>query len=117
MKWLELLKQLAPSVARVAIIYDPTDFNLKHIQEIEAVNASFGVQLSSFIIRKVSDIDRAIDGFATQPHSGLIILPGPFAVVHRDLIISLAIRHALPNVYAYRYYPAAGGLASYGVAM
>jgi putative ABC transport system substrate-binding protein len=45
----------------------------------------------------------------------LIVLPGPFTVVHRDLIISLAIRHALPNVYAYRYYPAAGGLASYGV--
>ena len=114
-KWLELLKEIAPSIARVAIIYDPSDFNLKHIQEIEAVIASFGVQLSSFIIRNVSDIERAIDGFAIQPHGGLIILPGPFTVVHRDLIISLAIRHALPNVYAYRYYPAAGGLASYGV--
>jgi putative tryptophan/tyrosine transport system substrate-binding protein len=114
-KWLELLKEIAPSISRVAIIYDPSDFNLKHIQEIEAVIASFGVQLSSFIIRNVSDIERAIDGFANQPHGGLIILPGPFAVVHRDLIISSAIRHALPNVYAYRYYPAAGGLASYGV--
>ena len=114
-KWLELLKEIAPSIARVAIIYDPSDFNLKHTQEIEAVVASIGVQLSSFIIRNVSDIEHAIDGFAIQPHGGLIILPGPFAVVHRDLIISLAIRHALPNVYAYRYYPAAGGLASYGV--
>jgi putative ABC transport system substrate-binding protein len=114
-KWLELLKEIAPSVARVAIISDLTDFNSKHIQEIEAVNASFGVQLSSFIIRNVSDIERAIDGFAIKPHGGLIILPGTFTVVHRDLIISLAIRHALPNVYAYRYYPAAGGLASYGV--
>jgi putative ABC transport system substrate-binding protein len=114
-KWLELLKEIAPSISRVAIIYDPSDFNSKHIQEIEAVIASFGVQLSSFIIRSVSDIERAIDGFAIQPHGGLIILPGPFTVVHRDLIINLAIRHALPNVYAYRYYPAAGGLASYGV--
>jgi putative ABC transport system substrate-binding protein len=114
-KWLELLKEIAPSIARVAIIYDPTDFNSKHMQEIEAVIASFGVQLSSFIIRNVSDIERAIDGFSIQPHGGLIILPGPFTVVHRDLIISLAIRHALPNVHAYRYYPAAGGLASYGV--
>jgi len=114
-KWLELLKEIAPSVARVAVIYDPTDFNSKHIQEIEAVIASFGVQLSSFIIRSVSDIERAIDGFSIQPHGGLIILPGPFTVVHRDLIISLAMRHALPNVHAYRYYPAAGGLASYGV--
>ena len=114
-KWLELLKEIAPSIARVAIIYDPTDFNSKHIQEIEPVIASFGVQLSSFIIRNVSDIERAIDGFSIQPHGGLIILPGPFTVVHRDLIISLATRHALPNVHAYRYYPAAGGLASYGV--
>src|SRR5262245_23740747 len=114
-KWLELLKEIAPSISRVAIVYDPSDFNSKHIQEIEAVIASFGMQLSSFIIRSVSDIERAIHGFAIQPHGGLIILPGPFTVVHRDLIISLAIRHALPNVYAYRYYPAAGGLASYGV--
>ena len=115
MKWLELLKEIAPSVARVAVIYDPTDFNSKHMQEIEPVIASFGVQLSSFIIRNLSDIERAIDGFSIQPHGGLIILPGPFTVVHRDLIISLATRHALPNVHAYRYYPAAGGLASYGV--
>ena len=114
-KWLELLKEIAPSISRVAVIYDPSDFNLKHIREIEAVIASFGVQLSSFIIRSVSDIERTIDEFAIQPHGGLIVLPGPFTVVHRDLIISLAIRHALPNVYAYRYYPAAGGLASYGV--
>jgi putative tryptophan/tyrosine transport system substrate-binding protein len=114
-KWLELLKEIAPNTARVGIIYDPSDFNSKHIQEIEAVVASFGVQLSSFIIRSVSDIERAIDEFSIQPHGGLIILPGPFTVVHRDLIISLAMRHALPNVHAYRYYPAAGGLAAYGV--
>jgi len=77
-KWLELLKEIAPGISRVAIIYDPTDFNAKHIQEIEAVIASFGVQLSSFIIRNVSDIERAIDGFAIQPHGGLIVLPGTF---------------------------------------
>ena len=59
-QWLELLKEIAPSVARVAVIYDPTDFNSKHMQEIEAVIASFGVRLSSFIIRNVSDIERAI---------------------------------------------------------
>jgi putative ABC transport system substrate-binding protein len=56
-KWLELLKEIAPSISRVAVIYDPSDFNLKHIREIEAVIASFGVQLSSFIIRSVSDIE------------------------------------------------------------
>ena len=109
-KWLELLKEIAPSIARVAGIYDPTDFNSKHMQEIEAVIASFGVQLFSFLIRNVSDIERAIDGFSTQPHGGLIILPGPFTVV-----LAISLRHALPNVHAYRYYPAARGLASYGV--
>jgi putative ABC transport system substrate-binding protein len=114
-KWLELLKEIAPSIARVAIIYDPSDFNSKHVQEIEAVVGSFAVQLSPIIIRNVVDIEHAINGFATKPLGALIILPGPMAVVHRDLIIGLAVRHALPNIYAYRYYPAAGGLASYGV--
>jgi putative tryptophan/tyrosine transport system substrate-binding protein len=114
-KWLELLKEIAPSIARVAIIYDPSDFNSKHVQEIEAVIGSFALELSPIIIRNVADIERAIDGFATKPLGALIILPGPMAVVHRDLIISLAVRHALPNIYAYRYYPAVGGLASYGV--
>ena len=114
-KWLELLKEIAPNIDRVGVIYDPSDFNSKHIQEIEAVVASFDVQLSSFIIRSVSDIERAVDEFSIRPDGGLIILPGPFTVVHRDLIISLAMRHALPNVHAYRYYPAAGGLAAYGV--
>jgi putative ABC transport system substrate-binding protein len=114
-KWLELLKEIAPTIARVAIISDPTDFNSKHIQEIEAVIGSFGVQLSSFIIRNISDIERAIDGFATKPLGALIILPGTLTVVHRDLIVGLAARHALPNIYPYRYYPAVGGLASYGV--
>ena len=69
-KWLELLKEIAPSIARVAIIYDPSDFNSKHVQEIEAVIGSFAVQLSSFIIRNVSDIERAIDGFVLSHLAG-----------------------------------------------
>ena len=76
---------------------------------------SFGVQLSSFIIRHVSEIEPVIDGFASKPLGALIPLPGPMTVVNRDLIVILAMRHSLPKVYEYRYYPAVGGLASYGV--
>ena len=79
-KWLELLKEIAPSIARVAVIYDPTDFNSKHMQEIEAVIASFGVQLSSFIIRQVSDIERAIDGFSDSAKRRIDHLAGS---IHR----------------------------------
>ena len=76
-KWLELLKEIAPSIARVAVIYDPTDFNSKHMQEIEAVIASFGVQLSSFIIAKrLRHRARHRRHSRIQPHGGLIILPG-----------------------------------------
>jgi putative ABC transport system substrate-binding protein len=114
-KWLELLKEIAPLVARVAIIHDPIDFNVKLVQEIAAVAPKLGVQVFPRTIRNVPEIEHAIEGFASEPNGGLIVLPGDSAVVHRDLIIGLAMHYRLPNVYAYRYYPANGGLASYGV--
>jgi putative ABC transport system substrate-binding protein len=114
-KWLELLKEIAPLVVRVAIIHDPIDFNVKLVQEIAAVAPKLGVQVFPRTIRNVPEIEHAIEGFASEPNGGLIVLPGDSAVVHRDLIIGLAMHYRLPNVYAYRYYPANGGLASYGV--
>jgi putative tryptophan/tyrosine transport system substrate-binding protein len=114
-KWLELLKQIAPKVTRVAIIYDPANPETKeYLPVIEAAARSFGVQKSISVVRDAAEIERAIEEFAREPNGGLIPLPGPLMVVRRDLIISLATRHRLPNVYAYRYYPTSGGLASYG---
>jgi putative ABC transport system substrate-binding protein len=66
-------------------------------------------------VRDAGEIERIVDAFAREPRGGLIPIPGPLLVTHRDLVISLATRNRLQNVYAYRYYPASGGLASYGV--
>jgi putative ABC transport system substrate-binding protein len=115
-KWLELLKQIAPQVTRVAIIYDPTNSEAKdYLPVIETAARSFGVQVSISVVRNAAEIERAIEEFAREPNGGLIPLPSPLMAVRRDLIISLAKRHRLPNVYAYRYYPISGGLASYGI--
>jgi ABC-type uncharacterized transport system substrate-binding protein len=115
-KWLELLNQIAPQVTRVAVIYDLTNPETKeYLPVIEAAARSFGVQLSISVVRNAAEIERAIEEFTREPNGGLIPLPTPLMAVHRDLIISLAARHRLPNVYAWRYYPMAGGLASYGI--
>jgi putative tryptophan/tyrosine transport system substrate-binding protein len=114
-KWLELLKQIAPQVTRVAVIYDEANPEAKEfLPVIEAAARSFGVQVSISAVRDAAGIERAIAEFTREPNGGLLPLPGPLMGVHRELIISLATRHRLPNVYAYRYYPTGGGLASYG---
>jgi putative ABC transport system substrate-binding protein len=114
-KWLELLKEIAPQVTRVAIIYDPTNPETKKfLPAIEAAAASFGVQVSISAVRDNVEIVHVIEELTTQANGGLIPLPSPLMLVHRDLIISLATQHRLPNVYGFRYYPMAGGLASYG---
>jgi putative tryptophan/tyrosine transport system substrate-binding protein len=114
-KWLELLKQIAPQVTRVAIIYDPTNPETReYLPVIEAAAPSFGMQLSIAPVRDAAGIERAIEQFAREPNGGLIPLPSPLIGLRRDLIISLASRHRLPNVYSFRYYPIEGGLASYG---
>jgi putative tryptophan/tyrosine transport system substrate-binding protein len=116
LKWLELLKQIAPHVTRVAILYDPEQpTSPGYISTIEATAPSFSVQILPHPVRDAGAIERAIETFAAQPNGGLIQLPGALTAEHRDLIISLAARHRLPSIFPFRYYVAGGGLASYGV--
>jgi putative ABC transport system substrate-binding protein len=75
---------------------------------------SYGVELTTIDSREPGEIERAITAFAREPNGGLIATASPSAVTHRDLIISVATRCRLPNVYPYPYFPASGGLASYG---
>ena len=115
-KWLELLKQLAPSIDRVAALYDPNDpTNRGQLPEIESRAPTFSVQSSALPVRNAADITEAIDKFAGRANSGLIVLPNPVAVVHRELITTLAAKHRLPAVYPYRSMVTSGGLAFYGV--
>jgi putative ABC transport system substrate-binding protein len=115
-KWLELLKQIAPHVTHAAILYDPGNpATAGYLRTIESAARTFGVEVAPAAVRDAAEIARAIDTLAARPNGGLILLPGPVGAVHRKAIIELAARHRLPAVYAFRYHIVSGGLASYGV--
>ena len=114
-KWLELLKELAPRVTRVAVIRDPDiSSGTGQFGALQSVAPSFGMELSPINLRDVGEIERAVAGFARSLNGGLIITTSAWSVVHRDLIITLAARHKLPAVYYRREFVDAGGLISYG---
>jgi len=115
-KWLELLKQIAPSVTRVAVFRDvATPTGTAMFGVIQAVAPSMGiVEIIPFNMRDAGEIEQAVTAFARSPNGGLVLTASGLAFVHRDLIISLAARHKLPAVYYERVFPAAGGLISYG---
>jgi putative ABC transport system substrate-binding protein len=115
-KWLELLKEIAPNVKRVAVLRDPTyAAGIGQYAVIQALAAA-GVELSAVDMLDAGEIERALSAFADEPNGGLIVTTTATAVTLRDRIISLARRYRLPNIYSYRYYPESGGLASYGPA-
>ena len=115
-KWLELLKQIVPSVTRAAVIYDPaTPSATGFLPLIEAAGRSFAVDVFVHSVRDPNDIEGAISALASEPNGGLIAIAGPLITAKRNLIISLANKSRLPSIFAFRYYAEAGGLASYGV--
>jgi ABC-type uncharacterized transport system substrate-binding protein len=114
-KWLELLKQVAPGVTRVAVIRDPTTAaGLGQFGALQAVAPSLGVEVSPINLRDAGEIEPAIAAFVRSSNDGLIVTGSPLALGHRDLIVALAARHKLPAVYPARFFVAAGGLISYG---
>ena len=114
-KWLELLKQIAPGVTRVAVLRDPAiTSGIGQFAVIESVAPSFGVEVSAINVRDADEIKHAVTAFARSPNGGLILTASALAVVHRELIIALAAQYKLPAVYYRRYYVASGGLISYG---
>jgi putative ABC transport system substrate-binding protein len=114
-KWLELLKQIAPRVTRVAVMRDPSlTSGTAMLAAIQAVAPSFGVELSPVDVRDAGEIERAVTAFARGSNDGLIVVPNPTANFQRELIVTLAANHRLPAVYPYRYYITSGGLISYG---
>jgi putative ABC transport system substrate-binding protein len=114
-KWLELLKQIVPSVTRVAVLRDPAiTGGIGLWGAIQSVSPSFGVELRPVDVRDANEMERALAAFAGSPNGGLILTGSAGAIIHRDLIIALAARHQLPAVYYERYFAAAGGLICYG---
>jgi ABC-type uncharacterized transport system substrate-binding protein len=114
-KWLQMLKEIAPGLARVACMgakRAPYDYFLR---AAESLAPSLGIELVPTPVETAADIERAIESFARVPDGGLLLTPGGTAILDRDLIIALAARYRLPAVYTARDYVSAGGLMSYGI--
>ena len=112
-KWVELLKEIAPGVRRVAVLRDLA-IGIAQLAAIQAVAPSFGVELTVIGVRDADEIEGAVAAFARSPNGGLIVTASTPAAIHRELISTLAARHRLPAVYSFRYFVTAGGLISYG---
>jgi putative ABC transport system substrate-binding protein len=114
-KWLELLKEIAPDLKRVAVVRDPTARSGGgQLGAIQAVAPSLGVELTPIDPQDAETIESRIGAFARDAKGGLIVTTSRLARLHRDLIIALAARHRLPAVYAFRVFVTGGGLISYG---
>ena len=114
-KWLELLKEIAPSVIRAAILRDPAiTAGIGQFSVIQSVASSVGVDVSPINLRDAGEIERAVTAFARSSNGGLIVTTSALSLRHRKLIIALAERHKLPTVYYRRLYVTDGGLISYG---
>jgi putative tryptophan/tyrosine transport system substrate-binding protein len=114
-KWLELLKEIAPRVSRVAVLRDPTQSGgPAQFAAIQGAAPSFGVEVSPVGVRDGAEIKRAVTAFARGSNDGLIVLTTGLTLVHRELIISSAARHRLPAVYTDRTFVTGGGLIAYG---
>jgi putative ABC transport system substrate-binding protein len=112
-KWLELLKEIAPRVTRVAVLRD-LNIGLGQLGAIQSVAPSLGVELTPIGVDDVGQMERTVAAFARSPNGGLIVTASTSAIIHRELITTLAARNRLPAVYYERYFVAAGGLMSYG---
>ena len=116
MKWLELLKELAPSTERVAILYDPQNpATGGYRSAIKAGAPPFNVKLSEYPVRNSSEIESALSEVSEKANSGLVVLPGPVPSNARDLVVTLAAKYKLPVVYPFHYWVVSGGLACYGI--
>jgi putative ABC transport system substrate-binding protein len=115
-KWPELLKQIAPSVTRVAVLRDPAlGSGTSQFAVIQAVAASLRMEeVTPVDVRDVGETERAVAAFARGSNGGLIVTTSTLAQVHRELIITLAASHRLPAVYPFRFFTTSGGLISYG---
>ena len=114
-KWVELLKEIAPTVTRVAVLRDPElTAGVGQFAVIQYVAPSVGMEVSAISMRDARGIEQDIAKFASAPNGGLILTGSALSVVYRDLVVGLAAKHKLPAVYHRRYFVTGGGLMSYG---
>lgn len=116
-KWLEFLREIAPRVARVVVLFNPATAPSRgeyYLEPLRAAASSFGVALETRPISAAAEIDPVLASLAGDPPSGLVVLPDSFLVLHRRVVIDAAARHKVPAIYPFRYFSDEGGLMSYG---
>jgi ABC-type uncharacterized transport system substrate-binding protein len=115
-KWLQTLKEVAPAVKRVAVVFNPrtAPYAEALLRPIEAAGQTFAVATMTAAAADAAAIEAAVTAFARTPNGGLMVLPDVSTTQHRDLIIALAAQQRLPAIYPYRYFAVSGGLMSYG---
>jgi len=115
-KWLEALKQTAPRVTRVALVFNPQSapYADLFLRPVEAAAPSFSVASIRAAVRDPADVDRVFDALAREPNGGLVVLPDISMINYREAVIALAARHHVPAIYPFRFFAASGGLMSYG---
>jgi putative ABC transport system substrate-binding protein len=114
-KWIELLKQIAPGVTRVAVLRDPANpSGIGIFGAAQTAAPTFAVEVTPVSLRDASEIERGLSAFAKGTNGGMIVTPSSLSINHRELIIARAQQHRLPAVYPFRYFAVQGGLIYYG---
>jgi len=115
-KWLQLMKECAPAVSSVAVIFDPANPTwAPYLRTLEAAAPTFGIQLTPAAVTNAAEIERDITAFSRKPNGAIVVIPAPVTVNQRDKIIAMAAQHRLPAVYPFRFYALSGGFVSYGI--
>jgi putative tryptophan/tyrosine transport system substrate-binding protein len=116
-KWLELIKDVSPRITQVAVMFNPVTapYGEQYLPALEAAARSFAVKSTVHRVHSEVEIQGTLSALSREPGSALIVLPDTFTGVHRELIVSLANRYAIPAAYPFSYFAASGGLMSYGI--
>jgi putative ABC transport system substrate-binding protein len=113
-KWLELLRQIAPQIEHVGLLYFPEPPNIGYLKSAEAAAPLVHEKLVGLEVRSGAEIESVVAAFGSEPHGGLIIAPNVVTFANSDLIIALTARHRIPAISPFAFYAKAGGLVSYG---
>src|SRR6516164_2141502 len=113
-KWLELLKEIAPGVTRAIAIFNPETHSGQYWQSVEAAAKTLAVEFNRAPVRDAAGIESAVARLAREPNGGALVMPHPFTLAQRELIVALTARHRLPSISPFRVFTANGGLLSYG---
>jgi putative ABC transport system substrate-binding protein len=116
-KWLEILRELVPSVKNVGFMFNPNmaPYSGLYLRSIQQGALTFGIEPYAMPVDDESSVERSLSALGQQPDSGLIVLQDSFTMYRRDLIIDQVARYRIPAVYTVRQYSESGGLVSYGV--